>query len=119
MTFRSPARRTTPTNSASRLLTVAANAVGISADQRRAACVAVDSPPESRKLGTLRRGGRNVSGFLNALAPAGSTGTPAMGKSGIEAFVEMLRAAGVEYLFGNPGTTELPLNDALVSRPEM
>ena len=27
----------------------------------------------------------------------------------------MLAAAGVPYLFGNPGTTELPLYDALVA----
>src|SRR5437016_1478921 len=27
--------------------------------------------------------------------------------------MEILRAAGVRYLFGNPGTTELPLLDAL------
>ena len=34
--------------------------------------------------------------------------------SGIEAFLEILAAADVRYLFGNPGSTELPLNDALV-----
>ena len=33
---------------------------------------------------------------------------------GIDAFLELLAAAGVRYIFGNPGTTELPLNDALV-----
>ena len=33
---------------------------------------------------------------------------------GIDAFLEMLAAAGVRYIFGNPGTTELPLNDALI-----
>ena len=33
---------------------------------------------------------------------------------GIQALVTMLADAGVEYIFGNPGTTELPLNDALV-----
>ena len=33
--------------------------------------------------------------------------------TGIEAFLEVLAAAGVTHLFGNPGTTELPLNDAL------
>jgi benzoylformate decarboxylase len=33
--------------------------------------------------------------------------------TGIDAFLEILAAAGVRYLFGNPGTTELPLNDAL------
>jgi benzoylformate decarboxylase len=34
---------------------------------------------------------------------------------GIDAFVEMLAAAGVRYLFGNPGTTELPLFDKLAA----
>ncbi len=33
---------------------------------------------------------------------------------GIEAFLEILAAADVRYIFGNPGTTELPLNEALV-----
>ena len=33
---------------------------------------------------------------------------------GIEAFLEILAAANVRYIFGNPGTTGLPLNDALV-----
>jgi benzoylformate decarboxylase len=33
--------------------------------------------------------------------------------SGKRAFLELLRQEGVEYLFGNPGTTELPLMDAL------
>ncbi|PIE33182.1 hypothetical protein CSA56_12710 [candidate division KSB3 bacterium] len=32
---------------------------------------------------------------------------------GIEAFLEILAAADVRYIFGNPGKTELPLNDAL------
>lgn len=31
-----------------------------------------------------------------------------------EAMLEILAGAGVKYLFGNPGTTELPLSDALV-----
>lgn len=34
--------------------------------------------------------------------------------SGIQAFIELLVQHKVPYLFGNPGTTELPLNDALV-----
>ena len=34
--------------------------------------------------------------------------------SGIQAFLEMLAEFDVRYIFGNPGTTELPLNDALV-----
>ncbi|MDY0165204.1 MAG: thiamine pyrophosphate-binding protein [Thermoguttaceae bacterium] len=33
--------------------------------------------------------------------------------TGICAFLEMLAGYGVRYLFGNPGTTELPLSDAL------
>src|SRR5579872_130352 len=33
--------------------------------------------------------------------------------TGIEAFLDVLAAAGVTHIFGNPGTTELPLNDAL------
>jgi benzoylformate decarboxylase len=35
--------------------------------------------------------------------------------TGIEVFLEILASFGVRYIFGNPGTTELPLNDALAS----
>ena len=35
--------------------------------------------------------------------------------TGIEAALEVLSASDVRYIFGNPGTTELPLNDALVT----
>ena len=34
--------------------------------------------------------------------------------TGIQWLLDMLAEAGVRYIFGNPGTTELPLNDALV-----
>ena len=34
--------------------------------------------------------------------------------SGSHAMLQMLADAGVPYLFGNPGTTELPLMDALI-----
>ena len=37
-----------------------------------------------------------------------------MATSGIQVLVSMLADEGVEYIFGNPGTTELPLNDALI-----
>lgn len=37
-----------------------------------------------------------------------------MAITGIQALLEILSSAGVRYIFGNPGTTELPLNDALV-----
>ena len=34
-----------------------------------------------------------------------------------EAFLEILKQEGVGFIFGNPGTTELPLMDALVREP--
>src|SRR5215813_6781533 len=34
------------------------------------------------------------------------------------AFLEILRQEGVEIIFGNPGTTELPLMDALAVEPQ-
>jgi benzoylformate decarboxylase len=37
--------------------------------------------------------------------------------AGKQAFLKLLRQEGVEYLFGNPGTTELPLMDGLVAEP--
>ncbi len=37
--------------------------------------------------------------------------------NGIQAFLEVLAAGGVRYLFGNPGSTELPLSDALATDP--
>jgi benzoylformate decarboxylase len=36
-----------------------------------------------------------------------------------EAMLEILADAGARYLFGNPGTTELPLSDALVDHPRV
>ena len=39
--------------------------------------------------------------------------------AGRQAFLEILRAAGVEYIIGNPGTTELPLMDILVEYPDL
>ncbi len=39
--------------------------------------------------------------------------------TGQQALVEMLRAEGVKYVFGNPGTTELPFLDALQDAPDI
>lgn len=39
--------------------------------------------------------------------------------SGKRAFLALVRQEGVEYLFGNPGTTELPLMDGLVEEPDL
>ena len=38
--------------------------------------------------------------------------------SGKRAFLEILKQEGVEVMFGNPGTTELPLMDGLAVEPE-
>src|SRR2546428_13431167 len=37
--------------------------------------------------------------------------------SGKQAFLEILKQEGVEFMFGNPGTTELPLMDGLAREP--
>lgn len=42
-----------------------------------------------------------------------------MKRSGSQVLLELLRQEGVEYIFGNPGTTELPLIDALVREKEI
>ena len=39
--------------------------------------------------------------------------------TGRSAFLELLQDEGVTHLFGNPGTTELPIMDALVEHPQM
>ena len=37
--------------------------------------------------------------------------------SGKQAFLRILKQEGVEFMFGNPGTTELPLMDGLAREP--
>src|SRR5205823_1022553 len=39
--------------------------------------------------------------------------------SGKRAFLELLKQEGVEFVFGNPGTTELPLMDAFATESEI
>lgn len=39
--------------------------------------------------------------------------------AGRHAFLQILRAAGVDHMFGNPGTTELPMMDVLPDYPEL
>lgn len=41
------------------------------------------------------------------------------GRTGAEILLDVLESEGCEYVFGNPGTTELPLIDALVDRPRL
>jgi len=40
-------------------------------------------------------------------------------RRGAALLLEILKSEGVEYIFGNPGTTELPLIDALLEVPEI
>lgn len=40
-------------------------------------------------------------------------------RRGAEVLLEILASEGVEYIFGNPGTTELPLMDALLQTPDI
>lgn len=40
-------------------------------------------------------------------------------RRGAAVLLEVLRSEGVEYVFGNPGTTELPLMDALLEAPDI
>ena len=40
-------------------------------------------------------------------------------RRGATVLLEILRSEGVEYVFGNPGTTELPLIDALLQAPDL
>src|ERR1700760_4242115 len=47
-----------------------------------------------------------------------STSTPNT-ISGRSAFIELLQSEGVTHLFGNPGTTELPIMHALADYPDM
>ncbi|MCB1895226.1 MAG: hypothetical protein KDF95_08180, partial [Rhodocyclaceae bacterium] len=44
------------------------------------------------------------------------TTTPSDRRLGAHVLLEALETEGVEYIFGNPGTTELPLIDALIGR---
>ena len=39
-------------------------------------------------------------------------------RRGAAMLLEVLRSEGARYVFGNPGTTELPLIDALVDAPD-
>lgn len=40
-------------------------------------------------------------------------------RRGAGVLLEVLESEGVEYIFGNPGTTELPLIDALIETPQL
>src|SRR4029077_991377 len=48
-----------------------------------------------------------------------TTVEPRPGARGAEILLEILRSEGAQFIFGNPGTTELPLIDALVVNPDI
>src|SRR5215471_6356078 len=48
-----------------------------------------------------------------------STVEPGRKARGAEILLEILRSEGTQFIFGNPGTTELPLIDALVVKPDI
>lgn len=53
---------------------------------------------------------------------SGITGVDTAGgqlRRGAAVLLEVLRSEGVDYIFGNPGTTELPLIDALLEIPDV
>lgn len=52
---------------------------------------------------------------ISSLDAAGQSGM----RRGAAVLLEILRSEGVEYIFGNPGTTELPLMDALLEIPNV
>src|SRR5476651_1041034 len=52
--------------------------------------------------------------MIQSITQAGSRA-----RRGAAVLLEILRSEGVEYIFGNPGTTELPLIDALLEMPEL
>jgi benzoylformate decarboxylase len=45
--------------------------------------------------------------------------SPSNAISGRSAFIELLKSEWITHLFGNPGTTELPIMHALADYPEM
>jgi benzoylformate decarboxylase len=52
--------------------------------------------------------------LTNSIISSVDTAQPRRGAS---ILLEILRSEGVEFIFGNPGTTELPLMDALIETP--
>ncbi len=40
-------------------------------------------------------------------------------RNGAKILLDVLESEGVDYIFGNPGTTELPLMEALISKPNI
>jgi benzoylformate decarboxylase len=52
-------------------------------------------------------------------ATSAATANKRSQRRGAAVLLEVLRSEGAQYVFGNPGTTELPLIDALVDAPDI
>ncbi|MGY4408396.1 glyoxylate carboligase [Bradyrhizobium sp. LB7.1] len=63
-------------------------------------------------MNTARRAGRGIS----TQTGKGMTFNTMTGRS---AFLSLLKEEGITHLFGNPGTTELPIMHALKDYPEL
>jgi len=55
---------------------------------------------------------------VSVIKPVDAARKPSL-RRGAAVLLEVLRSEGVEYIFGNPGTTELPLIDALLGAPDI
>jgi benzoylformate decarboxylase len=55
---------------------------------------------------------RALSNIFSRVADLGA-------RRGADVLLEILSSEGVQYIFGNPGTTELPLMDALLRAPQL
>jgi benzoylformate decarboxylase len=51
--------------------------------------------------------------------PTSGSDAKTLGVRGADILLEVLRSEGTGFIFGNPGTTELPLIDALVTEPDI
>ena len=56
---------------------------------------------------------------LGPHAPTAGNGRRMKRITGRSAFLALLKDEGVTHLFGNPGTTELPIMHALQEHPEL
>jgi benzoylformate decarboxylase len=65
--------------------------------------------------------GRNAAVPIgrNAAVPIGRNAAVPIGRNAAQAFVGQLIAGGTEVVFGNPGTTEYAVLDAIAERPEL
>src|SRR3989304_7518051 len=69
--------------------------------------------------GTGSRRAAERNGASGSDTPESLSSGPMAYISGKQAFPEVLKQEGVSVMFGNPGTTELPLMDGLAREPKI